>query len=95
MAITKSAKKSLRQDLKRRARNIKTKTKIKTLIKKAQKLVLEKKNEEAKNLLPQIYKTLDKAAKNKIIKKNTANRRKARIAKLINQLFNSAKSTSS
>jgi ribosomal protein S20 len=46
-------------------------------------LVLERKIEEAKKLLPQIYKILDKAAKEKVIKKNTAARKKSRIAKAI------------
>jgi len=45
--------------------------------------VSEKKIEEAKKLLPQVYKVLDKAAKTKLIKKNTASRKKSRIAKLI------------
>jgi len=39
--------------------------------------------EEAKKLLPQVYKILDKAAKVGVIKKNTASRKKARITKLI------------
>ena len=83
MAITKSAKKAWRQSLKRRARNLIYKTKIKNLIKEARNLVLAKKIEEAKKLLPQIYKILDKAAKVGVIKKNTAARKKSRIAKAI------------
>jgi small subunit ribosomal protein S20 len=83
MAITKSAKKAWRQSLRRRARNLIYKTKIKNLIKEARNLVLAKKIEEAKKLLPQIYKILDKAAKVGVIKKNTAARKKSRIAKVI------------
>jgi small subunit ribosomal protein S20 len=83
MAITKSAKKAWRQSLKRRARNLIYKTKIKKLIKEARILVLAKKIEEAKKLLPQVYKILDKAAKEGVIKKNTAARKKSRIAKAI------------
>jgi small subunit ribosomal protein S20 len=83
MAITKSAKKAWRQSLRRRARNLIYKTKIKNLIKEARNLVLAKKIEEAKKLLPQIYKILDKAAKVGVIKKNTAARKKSRIAKAI------------
>jgi len=48
-------------------------------------LVLEKKIEEAKKLLPQVYKILDKSAKVGIIKKNTAARKKSRITKLVNK----------
>ena len=83
MPITKSAKKALRQSLRRKVRNVKNKTKIKSLIKKVKDLVSQKKIEEAKKLLPQVYKVLDKAAKEGLIKKNTASRKKSRIAKLI------------
>jgi len=92
MAITKSAKKAWRQSLKRRARNLIYKTKIKNLIKEARNLVLAKKIEEAKKLLPQIYKILDKAAKVGVIKKNTAARKKSRIAKLISRIKSKSKS---
>ena len=84
MPITKSAKKALRQNIKRKKRNLIYKKKMKGLIKEAKELALEKKTEEAKKLLPQIYKALDKAAKTGIIKKNTASRKKSRITKLLN-----------
>ena len=83
MAITKSSKKSLRQNLRRMIRNIPKKQKIKNLLKEVKILVSQKKIEEAKKLLPQIYKSLDKAAKTKLIKKNTASRKKSRISRLI------------
>jgi small subunit ribosomal protein S20 len=83
MAITKSAKKALRQNPKRRARNIKVKTKMKNLLKEVEVLISQKKVDEAKKLFPQIYKVLDKAAKNGLIKKNAANRKKSRITKSI------------
>ena len=85
MAITKSAKKALRQSLKRKTRNIQKKEKIKNLIKQVKNLVSQKKAGEAKKFLPQVYKSLDKAAKTGLIKKNTADRKKARITKLINK----------
>lgn len=84
MAITKSAKKALRQSLKRRARNLVIKKKVKNLIKEVKSLVSQKKIEEAKKLLPNVYKFLDKAAKVGVLKKNTAARKKSRITKLIN-----------
>ena len=83
MPITKSAKKALRQSLRRRYRNIQKKEKIKKLLKEVKNLVFQKKIKEAKNLLPQVYKLLDKAAKTGLIKKNTAARKKSRITKLI------------
>ena len=85
MAITKSAKKAWRQSLKRKARNLIYKTKIKKLIKEVRNLVLGNKIEEAKKLLPQVYKILDKAAKVRVIKKNTATRKKSRITRLVNR----------
>ena len=83
MAITKSVKKALRQSIKRRKRNLIYKNKIKDLMKKVKVFNKEKKVKEAKELLPQIYKILDKAAKKGVIKKNTASRRKSRITKMI------------
>lgn len=82
MPITKSAKKALRQSEKHQIRNLSYKNKIKSLIKEARVLVSQSKIKEAKNLLPQIYKALDKAAKVGVIKKNTASRKKSRITKL-------------
>ena len=81
--ITKSAKKALRQSKKRRGRNIQKKTIIKKLLKEIKNLVSEKKVEEAKKLLPQVYKLLDKAAKTGLIKKNTVSRKKSRITRLL------------
>ncbi len=83
MPITKSAKKALRQSIRRRARNLVYKNKMKRLIKEVRVLFSQKKINEAKNLLPQVYKILDKAAKVGVIKKNTAARKKSRIAKLL------------
>lgn len=85
MAITKAAKKALRQSQRRRAINIKRRTNLKILLKEVKLLISQKKIEEAKKLLPKVYKVLDKSAKVGLIKKNTASRRKSRISKLINK----------
>jgi small subunit ribosomal protein S20 len=90
MPITKSAKKTWRQSLKKKVSNLIYKKKLRTIIKEARNLVLAKKIEDAKKLLPQIYKILDKTAKVGVIKKNTAARKKSRITQLINK--SSAKS---
>jgi len=84
--ITKSAKKAWRQSLKRRKKNLLYKEKIKKLIKEVRNLVLGKKTEEAKKLLPRVYKILDKAAKERVIKKNTVARKKSRITKLLSRI---------
>lgn len=83
MAITKSAKKAFRQSERRKKHNTLNKNKIKNLEKKIEKLLIEKKIDEAKKLLPEVYKALDKAAKRKVIKKNKASRRKSRLAKFL------------
>ena len=85
MAITKSAKKAIRQSATRKEHNIVYKDKIKSLVKQARVFVLAKKMDEAKKLLPEIYKALDKAAKVGIIKKNNASRRKSRLTRLIDK----------
>lgn len=85
MAIIKSAKKSFRQSVKRKAKNLKIGEKIKSLLKETRSLISAKKIEEVKKLLPQTFKALDKAAKIGFLKKNTVNRKKSRLAKLINK----------
>jgi len=85
MPITKSAKKALRQNKKRQKANLSRKRDIKDLVKRANLLVKENKQEEAKKLLPKLYKALDKTAKVGIIKKNAASRKKSRMTKLINK----------
>ena len=83
MAITKSAKKAIRQSATRKAGNLVYKNNIKVLVKKAKGLVSAKKGEEAKKLLPKIYQAFDKAAKVGVIKKNNASRHKSRLTKLL------------
>jgi len=81
MPITKAAKKAIRQSGRRKKRNASQRTNMRELLKKAKVLISGGKMKEAKDLLPEIYKSLDKAAKNGLIKKNTASRNKSRIAK--------------
>jgi small subunit ribosomal protein S20 len=85
MAITKSAKKAIRQSAKRNAQNVVYKNNIKKLVKEARALVSTKKMAEAKKLLPDIYAAFDKAAKIGVIKKNNASRHKSRLTKLIDK----------
>lgn len=85
MPITKSAKKAIRQNEKKRKENLTWKRKIKDVEKKIEKLIKDKKNTEAKKLLPGLYEVLDKAAKNNVIKKNRASRKKSRITKSVNK----------
>jgi len=83
MPITKSAKKALRQSERRRERNTQKKDAYKELVKKIQKAVESGKADEARALLPALYKAVDKAAKTRVIAKNKAARLKSRAAKLV------------
>ena len=81
MPITKSAKKRLRQNDKRRVLNLGYKRRMKKIVKEIRELIAEKKKKEAEKLLPQAYKIIDKAAKRGVIKENTASRKKSRLTK--------------
>ncbi len=83
MPITQSAKKALRQNVRRRARNLVKKEAYKKAVKAAHKFIALKKIDEAKKLLPAVYKALDKAAKTNVIARNKAARLKSRLAKLL------------
>jgi len=85
MPITKSAKKALRQSLRRRKENLRRQKKMRELKKRIISLSKGKKSKEALALLPQYHRAVDKAAKTKVIKENTAGRRKSRLAARLNQ----------
>jgi small subunit ribosomal protein S20 len=74
-----SAKKAARQDQAKHARNLKIKAQIKKAIKQLKQLIVEKKSDEAKKLLPKVNSLLDKAAKKNVIKVNTARRKVSRL----------------
>lgn len=78
MPILKSAFKSIRQDKKRRARNSKVETELKSLSKKFA-MALGAKAAEAKKLGLELISKLDKARSKGIIHKNNASRKKSRI----------------
>ena len=78
VAITKSAKKAHRQSLRRRKQNDMRKKALATQLKVAR---LAPKGDKA--ALAAAYKAIDKAMKRGLIKKNTAARRKARVARLL------------
>lgn len=83
MPITKSAKKALRVSDRKRVFNLRRKKNIEHIVRDVKKLIKEKKTAEAEKLLPQVYKAFDKAVKGNTLKKNTASRKKSRIASLI------------
>lgn len=86
MPITRSAKKAHRQSLRRRAMNRSRKDRANDAVKGVKKLISEGKKKEALTLLSAAQKALDKAAKEHSIDKNTASRKKSRLAKRIAKL---------
>ena len=86
MAITKSAKKALRQSLKRKLHNRTKKDVTKKLLKELVLLVSQKKAKEAKELLPKVYRAIDKTTKAGLIKKNAAARKKSNLARSVSAL---------
>ena len=82
MPITKSAKKALRGSLVKKAMNDRNKKAIKESFKGIEKLLKEKKKDEAKKLLPKAYSVIDKACKRGVIKKNTASRKKSLLSRI-------------
>ena len=83
MANIKSAKKRVNVNNKKNAENRAVKSQIKTETIKFEAAVAQKEVESAQALLSQAVSTLDSAVSKKVIHKNTASRRKARLAKLL------------
>jgi small subunit ribosomal protein S20 len=79
LANTKSAIKRIRQNEKRRLRNRMVKSKTRTYIKKAIKVIESKDLEAAKAAALTAIKALDKAAEKGVLHKNNAARRKSRL----------------
>ncbi len=86
MPVIKSAKKALRGSQRKMVFNLRRKRVMKDSIKTIDKLVLGKNKEEAMNNLSSAYKAIDKAAKRGVIKKNTAARKKSRLARAIKNI---------
>lgn len=86
MPITKSAIKALRQSKKKKAVNVKTKKAYRSAIKKVADSVSGKSKEKASETLKFAMKQIDKAAKKGVLKKNTAARKKSKLAKAINKI---------
>ena len=83
MPITASAKKALRQSIRRRARNLKRSSTYKSTMKDLKKMATAGQNKETQNQLAKTYQAIDKAAKTGVIKKNKAARLKSAAAKLL------------
>ncbi|MEN9337736.1 MAG: hypothetical protein RIQ41_50 [Candidatus Parcubacteria bacterium] len=83
MAITKNAKKANRVSVRRRVSNDVRRRTMKEAVKDVRKDVSSKDEKSLKTTLSLAYKALDKAAKKGVIKRGTADRKKARLAKAV------------
>lgn len=83
MAITSSAKKAIRSSARKRVFNLRRKDALRDTTKSLLKSLSAKDMAGAEKLLPVAYKAIDKAKKRGVIKSNTADRKKARLARAI------------
>jgi len=72
MPITRSAKKALRQSVRRHKQNLQKKETYKHVVRDIRRAITAGKFDDAQKLLPALYKALDKAAKTNAIKTNKA-----------------------
>jgi len=86
MSITRGAKKAHRSSQRKRVFNLRRKDKVSRSIKSLKKLVTAGKKKEALAMIREVQSALDKAVKNKTLKKNTASRKKSRLSKLVKGL---------
>ncbi len=84
--IIESAKKRLRQNKKRRKLNQKRKDDLKAVTKEMDGLLEQGKTEEAEELLPELMKYADKAARKGSFHKNKASRIKSKYSKMVNKV---------
>lgn len=80
MPVIQSAKKQMRQALKRRERNAPHRNELKTVFKKQMKLIADGKLDEAVKFMPTAFSVIDMSLKRKLIHKNNASNKKSRLA---------------
>ena len=85
MPQTRSAYKEIRKSGKKHLRNIALTSEIKTLIKKYNRLLSEKKIDEAKEFLRTVSSKLQKASSKGVVHKKTVSRNISRLSKKLNQ----------
>src|ERR1700747_1032682 len=85
LAVHPSVIKRHQQSLKRRTRNIETKSKLRTLVKKARQAI-ESKNQDTALHIRAVNQALDKAVSKGIIKRNTASRWLSRLSRSVARL---------
>lgn len=85
MPLTKSAKKALKTDQRRKLENDLVRAKIKNALKGA-KISIAKKESDVSEKIQALYRELDLASKKNVIHKNKAARLKSRITKAVSKV---------
>ena len=80
MPNIRAAAKRVRADVKRRQRNLEAKSKLKTLVRQFNHSIEEKSADQAKKIYPLLTRLLDQSARKGILHRNTASRKKSRLA---------------
>ena len=86
MAHHASALKQMREGLKRRERNRRNLSQLKTQVKKLRTAIAQGNKEAAQTLLPETVSAIDRAARKGVVHDNAAARYKGRLAKKVNAL---------
>ena len=93
MANRRSSIKKIRVDKRRRLRNVRVGSELKTVARKVREFIGAKKKPEAELAVREFFSKLDKAVKKNILHRNRASRIKSRIQSKVNSLVASAKSS--
>lgn len=86
MAVTKTAKRAIRQAEGRKVLNDARKKKMKEAVKTTKAHLAKKDSKASSESLKNTFQALDKAVKRGVIKKGNASRKKSRLAKAINKI---------
>ena len=80
MPNIRSAAKRMRADAKLRLRNLEAKSKLKTLVRQFTRSIEGSQADQAKKIYPLLTRLLDQSARKGILHRNTASRKKSRLA---------------
>lgn len=81
MPNTRAAAKRMRSDAKRHLRNLQFRSELKTLIRRLREQFQAGKKEEAQSIYRLVVRRLDQATNRRILHRNTASRKKSRLAR--------------
>ncbi|MCA9352409.1 30S ribosomal protein S20 [Patescibacteria group bacterium] len=86
MPIIKANKKSVRQSATRRVFNDRRRRAMRDAVKSIKEFVAAKDYKQANEMIPTVYKAIDKAVKQGVIKANTGARKKSQVARMVKEI---------